>query len=48
MQAQDVSGTVVAVIVIAALVLMLTLVRGTQAHSRYEDAPVSAHIEVIA
>ena len=38
----------IGVIAIAALVLMLTLVRGTQAHSRYDDAPVSALIEVIA
>ena len=37
-----------AIIAIAALVLMLALVRGTQAHSRYHDAPVSAHIGVIA
>ena len=45
-RAEDVSAWVVAIIAIAALVLMLTLVRGTQAHSRYEDAPVSALIEV--
>jgi hypothetical protein len=48
MQAEDVSGTVIAVIVIAALVLMITLVRGTQAHSRYDDAPVSVRVEVVA
>ena len=47
-QAEDVSAWVVAIIAIAALVLMLTFVRGTQAHSRYGDAPVSALIEVIA
>ncbi len=48
MEREDVSGWVMAIIAIAALVLMLALVRGTQAHSRYHDAPVSAAIEVIA
>ena len=48
METDDVSAWVIAIIAIAALVLMLVLVRGTQAHSRYRDAPVSAHIEVIA
>ena len=47
-QAEDVSAWVVGIIAIAALVLMLTLVRGTQAHSRYHDAPVPAMIEVLA
>jgi hypothetical protein len=47
-RSQDVSAVVVAVIAVAALVLMLALVRGTQAHSRYDDAPVSGRIEVIA
>ena len=44
----NVSAWVVGVIVIAALALMITLVRGTPAHSRYDDAPVSAVMEVIA
>jgi hypothetical protein len=48
MEREDVSGWVIAVIAIAALILMLALVRGTQAHSRYRDAPVPAFIEVIA
>ncbi len=48
MATEDVSRLVVSIIAIAALVLMMTLVRGTQAHSRYGDAPVSAAIEVIA
>jgi hypothetical protein len=47
-RSEDVSAWVIAVIAIAALVLMLALVRGTQAHSRYGDAPVPAFIEVIA
>jgi hypothetical protein len=46
-RSEDVSAWVIAVIAIAALVLMLALVRGEQAHSRYDDAPVSALIEVI-
>jgi hypothetical protein len=48
MDTENVSGWVIAIIAIAALVLMLVLVRGTQAHSRYRDAPISAHIEVVA
>jgi hypothetical protein len=48
MRAQDVSGTVIAVIAIAALLLMIIFVRGTDSHSRYDDAPASAAIEVIA
>ena len=47
-RSEDVSALVIAVITIAALVLMLALVRGTQAHSRYGDAPVQAFIEVTA
>ena len=47
-RSEDVSAWVVAIIAIAALVLMLALVRGTQSHSRYDDAPVSTLIEVIA
>ena len=35
MERANVSGWVIAIIAIAALVLMLALVRGTQAHSRY-------------
>ena len=48
MDTDDVSAWVVAIIAIAALVLMLALIRGTHTHSRYRDAPVSAAIEVIA
>ena len=48
MDTENVSGWVIAIIAIAALVLMLALVRGTQAHSRYRDAPVPAFIEVVA
>jgi hypothetical protein len=48
MERQDVSGWVIAIIAIWALVLMLALVRGTQSHSRYHDAPVPAFIGVIA
>lgn len=47
-RSEDVSAWVIAIIAVAALILMLALVRGTQAHSRYDDAPVSAHVEVIA
>jgi hypothetical protein len=47
-RSEDVSAWVIAVIAVAALVLMLALVHGTRAHSRYDDAPVSALIEVIA
>ncbi len=48
MERQNVSGWVIALIAIVALVLMLALIRGTQTHSRYRDAPVSALIGVIA
>jgi hypothetical protein len=48
MDREEVSGWIIAIIAIAALVLMLALIRGTQSHSRYRDAPVSAAIEVIA
>jgi hypothetical protein len=49
MATEDVSRLVVSIIAIAALVLMMTLVRGTQTHSRYQnDTPPSAHIEVVA
>lgn len=47
-RSEDVSAWVIAIIAVAALVLMLALVRGTQAHSRYDDAPVSARVQVIA
>ena len=47
-RSEDVSAWVVAIIAIAALVLMLALVRGNQAHSRYHDAPVQAAVVRLA
>jgi hypothetical protein len=46
-RSEDVSAWVVAIIAIAALVLMLALVRGNQAHSRDDDAPVDAAAVVL-
>jgi hypothetical protein len=38
----------VGILVAAALIGMILLVRGTSDHSRYDDAPVSSWIESVA